>query len=536
MKGKIGFEEHFAIEETLEATRSFAGDSGIWDVFTRQILDLDDERLEHMDKTGIELAILSLNSPGVQGILDADEAMTVAKKGVSPHARFWSWVVWVGLFLALGEFNPFYKWVYWGFPPVRILRYPEKYLFFCAFGFTFLAAWAIDAVARRNGGEGVSVRRILGGTGVLAVLAGVCGLAFPFRPLAGQLAIVLILGAVMLLLVRGILRPQIGAPLLLLLVLLDLGLHNWQLPPMTHRSLQEGTPLLAKAIAPGHYRVFSGRLHERDVSLTLSLPSPNLMAGQVMNLELLRPYTGMRHGLEYPNGLAGIGLEAEDPQLWMQVLEASPYEKRRLILQRSNVRYWVNWDLPVIFVHRPENPEDHVPLITPQHLQEFEKPLPRAFLVGRARHEPPVFLLNTYYDKKFDPLREVLLIEPSPLAESADFSGTVQSLQYDHNSATVRTRQNAPGWLVLLDSYFPGWTATVDGRPQKIFKANQFFRAVPLAAGDHTVRFRYEPVGWRLGLGLFGLSTLLAAACALAIRLKARGGPGAGSAGPVLSN
>ncbi len=80
MKNKIAFEEHFAIEETLEQTRSFAGDSGVWDDFTREILDLGNERLDHMDKTGIEFAILSLNAPGVQGILKADEAMNVAKK------------------------------------------------------------------------------------------------------------------------------------------------------------------------------------------------------------------------------------------------------------------------------------------------------------------------------------------------------------------------------------------------------------------------------------------------------------------------
>jgi 2,3-dihydroxybenzoate decarboxylase len=80
MKNKIAFEEHFAIEETLEQTRSFAGDSGVWDDFTREILDLGNERLEHMDKTGIEFAILSLNAPGVQRILDAHEAMNVAKK------------------------------------------------------------------------------------------------------------------------------------------------------------------------------------------------------------------------------------------------------------------------------------------------------------------------------------------------------------------------------------------------------------------------------------------------------------------------
>jgi len=79
MKGKVAFEEHMAIPETLENTKAFAGDSGKWDEFTRQILDMDDERLEIMDKTGIEFAILSNNAPGVQGILDTDEAINTAK-------------------------------------------------------------------------------------------------------------------------------------------------------------------------------------------------------------------------------------------------------------------------------------------------------------------------------------------------------------------------------------------------------------------------------------------------------------------------
>jgi 2,3-dihydroxybenzoate decarboxylase len=80
MQGKIAFEEHFAIEETLEQTRAFAGDSGQYDDFTRQILDLDAERLAHMDASGIELALLSLNAPGVQRILDPAEALDIAQK------------------------------------------------------------------------------------------------------------------------------------------------------------------------------------------------------------------------------------------------------------------------------------------------------------------------------------------------------------------------------------------------------------------------------------------------------------------------
>jgi len=81
MEGKIAFEEHCAVEETVEETRSFAGESGRFDDFSLELLDLGSKRLDFMDKTGIEFAILSMNAPGVQRILDADEAMRVAIKG-----------------------------------------------------------------------------------------------------------------------------------------------------------------------------------------------------------------------------------------------------------------------------------------------------------------------------------------------------------------------------------------------------------------------------------------------------------------------
>jgi len=80
MHGKIAFEEHFALEETLGEAHSFAGDSGRWDDFSREILDLGAERLSYMDDAGIEIAVLSLNAPGVQRIVDAGEAMAVARR------------------------------------------------------------------------------------------------------------------------------------------------------------------------------------------------------------------------------------------------------------------------------------------------------------------------------------------------------------------------------------------------------------------------------------------------------------------------
>ena len=80
MHNKIGFEEHMGIVETVEETRAFAGDSGKWDDFTQDLIDTDARRIAYMDKAGIELAILSLNAPAVQAILDPDEAIAVAKK------------------------------------------------------------------------------------------------------------------------------------------------------------------------------------------------------------------------------------------------------------------------------------------------------------------------------------------------------------------------------------------------------------------------------------------------------------------------
>mgnify|MGYP001182204193 CR=1 FL=1 len=52
MNGKIAFEEHWALLETLEDARGFVGGSAHWDTFQEQILDLGDIRLREMDKNG----------------------------------------------------------------------------------------------------------------------------------------------------------------------------------------------------------------------------------------------------------------------------------------------------------------------------------------------------------------------------------------------------------------------------------------------------------------------------------------------------
>lgn len=58
----------------------------------------------------------------------------------------------------------------------------------------------------------------------------------------------------------------------------------------------------------------------------------------------------------------------------------------------------------------------------------------------------------------------------------------------------------ASGFLVLTDADYPGWKATVDGRPVPILRANGLVRAVVVPEGRHEVTFMYEPESFHAGL------------------------------------
>ena len=85
---------------------------------------------------------------------------------------------------------------------------------------------------------------------------------------------------------------------------------------------------------------------------------------------------------------------------------------------------------------------------------------------------------------------------------------------------------NQPGYLVLADTYYPGWTAEVDGQEAELLTANHAFRAVALGTGNHTVVFRFISPAFRVGV-LITLGALLVVLTCLAftcITLQSRQG------------
>jgi uncharacterized membrane protein YfhO len=75
------------------------------------------------------------------------------------------------------------------------------------------------------------------------------------------------------------------------------------------------------------------------------------------------------------------------------------------------------------------------------------------------------------------------------------------------NRVTIRAILDAPGYLVVADTWYPGWQATVDGVPTEVLRANYAFRAVWLEAGEHEVEMAYRPTLVPIG-GAISLATL----------------------------
>ena len=79
MQGKIALEEHFAIPETLEDSHGYFPER-VWQEVKSRVLDFHDRRLREMDAHGIEVMLLSLNAPAVQGIPDPAQAHAIARR------------------------------------------------------------------------------------------------------------------------------------------------------------------------------------------------------------------------------------------------------------------------------------------------------------------------------------------------------------------------------------------------------------------------------------------------------------------------
>ena len=106
--------------------------------------------------------------------------------------------------------------------------------------------------------------------------------------------------------------------------------------------------------------------------------------------------------------------------------------------------------------------------------------------------------------------REPRLPQPSPATSAGKVLAESDQLQQGMVAATVRMRR--PGVVALSASFDPGWTATVDGHPQRTEMVAPALVATTVPTGGHRIVFRYR--GWQDYPLLFalGAAALLAVA------------------------
>ncbi len=80
------------------------------------------------------------------------------------------------------------------------------------------------------------------------------------------------------------------------------------------------------------------------------------------------------------------------------------------------------------------------------------------------------------------------MLEGTPLD-----SGRVSLTKRTANEVHYTLETPRGGLAVLSEIYYPGWTATLDGKPVEVGRVNYILRAVKVPAGKHELRMEYRP-------------------------------------------
>ena len=159
-----------------------------------------------------------------------------------------------------------------------------------------------------------------------------------------------------------------------------------------------------------------------------------------------------------------------------------------------------------------------MPLVYDGEVKVYENPsvLPRAFLVYQVEYAPSYSQAQEALGRPdFDPLGQVMLEEKLSFGPRRG-RGAATIREYQPDRVVIETQSDTRGVLVLTDVFYPGWTASVDGRAARIYRADGLVRAVMVDQGEHTVVMSYLPRSFVAGLAV----ALLAALACLALMLR----------------
>jgi len=423
---------------------------------------------------------------GYVGILPLVLAfLAISKSFKKPFVFIFTLLLVFSLIWGLGRSTQLYALLWEAIPGMRYFRYPVKILFFIEFCLAILAAFGLDYLVNTLREKRENFRRYL----------------------------------------------RFVLPLFILVVFLDLYINNglnlqpiisgkeWFEKPKTAQFLQE-------ELKKEFFRIYSHGSNNLDYRLVRDIPIQkefqNLLFidfNMIYRIPANREWFVLLLDRQTKLNQFNTKLDLEKATLTL------PQNfKKSLSLQR--VKFLLS-DLPIEdfdLILREEIPfsktVDHFAyLATPEgikletvpakgvYVYENTKVYPHISFVSRARVLSSEQALEEILKEEFDPRKEVILEEGEALNNSSIGAANLEMINYEDSKVEVKVKTDQDGYLVLADTFYPGWQAWIDGEKTKIFRANYTFRAVFVPKGEHRIFFKFEPTNFRIG-ALVSASTL----------------------------
>ncbi len=390
--------------------------------------------------------------------------------------------------LALGSNTPFYRLAYYMIPGMGFFRFPQRFLAFSVLFVAVLAALTLTRIQEWLQTRSGSYGNVLGGLALLLVMVDMYAYHAPWNAIVDADA--------------------------------------WLEPPATAQAMQEraGTSL---------YRVYSFGVYD-------TFRAAYRQAGgwresrdaYVAQREFLQPSRNLVYDIPAADGYVNLTPD------WLTLLWGNEKQKglmdqllawdgERLTARPGFIKLLGLYNARFLITAYPVQ-DEALELVgvynSGAHLYENRQTMPRAFIVSGYAVVKGDFwgVLNWMRGPDFDPTTMVVLMETpdAPAGPVESISATAEVVSYEAARVVVEAESDGPGWLVLSDTYYPGWEATVDGRSTPIYQANGSVRAVRLPEGKHEIVFCFRPRSFYWGALISAVSgaLLLAAWVALGLR------------------
>ena len=391
------------------------------------------------------------------------------------EVRWLAAIAMAALFVAFGSAGLLESWLYALVPFVDKARNPSFAILLFGLPCSALAAIGADRAIRSF--DHTALRR------AIWILTGFGVLLFLYRTVVpapeGSFLLVafaaLLLAAVLLCLRRGTLTSRGAIAGLFLLVFFEAGSIYGQLwrsryetvrPSLLDPMAQNGDIVEFLRRQPESFRV---DVRDKDIAYNF----------------------GDWHGIQQLGGYL-TGLTAN-----IHMVEAHSPTMRRIL----GVRYALR--------HEPDAQYTEDVFTGSSGLKVFRDPtaFPRAYAVHQAeiipnRRTAPVWL----NDRTRDWRRSVFLPVVPPALEQCGGADDVRIVDYTANHVRLRASLGCRGMVILGDTFYPGWQATIDGRPAAIYEAYTAVRGVVADGGAHMIEYRFRPRTVLLGAILTALA------------------------------